>query len=409
MPSISGQKTTAASSTRASAGSSRLVQRDRRSGGGRAGRGRPAPLARQRQHAAAGQPGLRRSAGRGRITGANGGREVRHPAPYGTGAGSRRGVGEPPVGRGGRAWSTPHLWAGMADGSTRPTHSSGQNRARRCGRRPSMVGFARRCPGRRSPAGRAAARRQEAEAGLRQFEPALAHQQRLQPRPERVQVQHVGRRIGSCSARQLRRAPVRALLLLRRSRRPAVPCRDPSARAGRCRCAPACEAILVQYTGATVTPRSAAARRRRSGRSGTASVIAGIGQQALEVRAGVAMAASSAEICTRCALPSPAESCTRHSRSRCGLSPMVSVSIADDGPSVEAVGQVMPVQADGHGASDIAGNEVAPSDRWLEPRPEVPDGDFPAADGAQERTRTFTTLRPLAPEASASTNSATWA
>src|SRR3546814_5505370 len=30
-------------------------------------------------------------------------------------------------------------------------------------------------------------------------------------------------------------------------------------------------------------------------------------------------------------------------------------------------------------------------------------------NGAQERTRTFTTLRPLAPEASASTNSATWA
>jgi hypothetical protein len=30
-------------------------------------------------------------------------------------------------------------------------------------------------------------------------------------------------------------------------------------------------------------------------------------------------------------------------------------------------------------------------------------------DGAQEKTRTSTTLRPLAPEASASTNSATWA
>ena len=30
-------------------------------------------------------------------------------------------------------------------------------------------------------------------------------------------------------------------------------------------------------------------------------------------------------------------------------------------------------------------------------------------DGAQERTRTFTAVRPLAPEASASTNSATWA
>ena len=32
-----------------------------------------------------------------------------------------------------------------------------------------------------------------------------------------------------------------------------------------------------------------------------------------------------------------------------------------------------------------------------------------AKDGAQERTRTSTPLRALAPEASASTNSATWA
>src|SRR5271163_1669886 len=30
-------------------------------------------------------------------------------------------------------------------------------------------------------------------------------------------------------------------------------------------------------------------------------------------------------------------------------------------------------------------------------------------NGAQERTRTFTAVKPLAPEASASTNSATWA
>jgi hypothetical protein len=34
--------------------------------------------------------------------------------------------------------------------------------------------------------------------------------------------------------------------------------------------------------------------------------------------------------------------------------------------------------------------------------------DFDVA-GAQERTRTFTAVKPLAPEASASTNSATWA
>jgi hypothetical protein len=33
----------------------------------------------------------------------------------------------------------------------------------------------------------------------------------------------------------------------------------------------------------------------------------------------------------------------------------------------------------------------------------------PRDDGAQERTRTFTAVKPLAPEASASTNSTTWA
>src|SRR5918996_2442248 len=35
--------------------------------------------------------------------------------------------------------------------------------------------------------------------------------------------------------------------------------------------------------------------------------------------------------------------------------------------------------------------------------------NVPGRDGAQERTRTSTAFRPLAPEASASTNSATWA
>src|SRR5450756_2750855 len=50
----------------------------------------------------------------------------------------------------------------------------------------------------------------------------------------------------------------------------------------------------------------------------------------------------------------------------------------------------------------------------LLPRSEFVDAGHPAqswawADGAQERTRTFTAVKPLAPEASASTNSATWA
>jgi hypothetical protein len=35
--------------------------------------------------------------------------------------------------------------------------------------------------------------------------------------------------------------------------------------------------------------------------------------------------------------------------------------------------------------------------------------DLGKGNGAQERTRTFTAVKPLAPEASASTNSATWA
>ena len=41
----------------------------------------------------------------------------------------------------------------------------------------------------------------------------------------------------------------------------------------------------------------------------------------------------------------------------------------------------------------------------------APNGSGRASkhNGAQERTRTFTAVKPLAPEASASTNSATWA
>ena len=38
-----------------------------------------------------------------------------------------------------------------------------------------------------------------------------------------------------------------------------------------------------------------------------------------------------------------------------------------------------------------------------------PSGSHTLLNGAQERTRTFTAVKPLAPEASASTNSATWA
>src|SRR5262249_8639360 len=42
-------------------------------------------------------------------------------------------------------------------------------------------------------------------------------------------------------------------------------------------------------------------------------------------------------------------------------------------------------------------------------RPRKASGGRTQENGAQERTRTFTAVKPLAPEASASTNSATWA
>jgi len=47
-----------------------------------------------------------------------------------------------------------------------------------------------------------------------QVQPALALEQRLQLGPERVQVQHIARRIGALLGRRSGRAPVAGLLLL---------------------------------------------------------------------------------------------------------------------------------------------------------------------------------------------------
>src|SRR3954471_24648059 len=52
---------------------------------------------------------------------------------------------------------------------------------------------------------------------------------------------------------------------------------------------------------------------------------------------------------------------------------------------------------------------VRPSGWRIRNRSEPAATENHRSDGAQERTRTSTTLRSLAPEASASTNSATWA
>ena len=58
------------------------------------------------------------------------------------------------------------------------------------------------------------ARRQERKTGFRQAKPALTHQKRLQPRPQRMQIQHVRRGISELLGRELGSSPIGGLLLL---------------------------------------------------------------------------------------------------------------------------------------------------------------------------------------------------
>ena len=99
-------------------------------------------------------------------------------------------------------------------------------------------------------------------------------------------------------------------------------------------------AIFVQRTGATVMPRlccSTATSNRAKCISFTMT-----GSASRRLRFGQSKPCPPSDggtSCTRCACPSPAESCTRHSRSRCGLSPIVSVSTATTGPSAKPSGR----------------------------------------------------------------------
>ena len=108
------------------------------------------------------------------------------------------------------------------------------------------------------------------------------------------------------------------------------------------------------YRGAPECPGGAAAPPRRSGRNASAWCSFRVGQQFFQIRAIVAAAAQRGQECNlhqmRVAVAG-AESCTRQSRSRCGFSPMVSVSTATTGPRSKSVGQVVAMQ----GQSDPAG------------------------------------------------------
>ena len=92
-------------------------------------------------------------------------------------------------------------------------------------------------------------------------------------------------------------------------------------------------AILVQRVGPTVIPRlcwSTATSKRAKCISLTTP-----GSPIIRVRLGQSKPRpprARGISCTRWACPSPPESCTRQSRSRCGFSPIVSVSTATTGP-----------------------------------------------------------------------------
>ena len=209
----------------------------------------------------------------------------------------------------------------------------------------------------------AGARRQEAEGGLGQLGAALALQHGVELGLQGVQMQHVGGGIGQLLVGQPVGAPVGGLLLLgqvdaqqlrQRSFRPAAVGEGADQLGG--------DLGAVDRLAADAE-RMLDARRCRSGRNGRASAPP-------DRPAGPRAAARQhgpRGICTRWALPSPAESCTRHSRSRWGLSPIVSVSMATAGPSDRPAGR-------------------SPRCRLMA----ILGSASQAAHGAQEKTRTST-------------------
>ena len=74
----------------------------------------------------------------------------------------------------------------------------------------------------------------------------FACEHRVEARPQRMQMEHVAGRVAQLRLGQLARTPVRTLLAPCPARCPAPRARDPSGRAGRCRCATSREAIFVQ-------------------------------------------------------------------------------------------------------------------------------------------------------------------
>ena len=278
-----------------------------------------------------------------------------HPPPGGDQL--RRGrVGRRRAHRGRR-----QLWAKMSI-SPQPARSSGA----RCGRKSKQA--------------RASSR------------PPLARQPRVQRRAQPVQVEHVRGGIVDLRRAQLGRAPVARLLLLgdvdvQQLARP-----DPSARAGRYRCAPAARrswcsrpARPAPRSGCSSTAMSNRPKWNSFSRAGSASSRARFGASACPAR--------SAPGARRRRRPRAAPGTAGRAP---GCSPMVSVSTATTGPRSSPSGRSPSMQVVRHVAL-----------LRCVPRPRISGAGLARGVGARERTRTSTTVKSLAPEASASTNSAT--
>ena len=167
-------------------------------------------------------------------------------------------------------------------------------------------------------------RRQEGEAGLGMLQPTVADEPRHELVAQRMQVQHVGSGIFELRLRQTFPPPNRRIAAAWRCRCRGAPSDCPSGRAGRCRSASAARRSWCRTRANRSRRRCETARRCRSGHSERSS--GGTDRSAL--RRGWAPRVWPAAILMTSAVPSPGESWTTQSRSRRGIRPSVSVSIA---------------------------------------------------------------------------------
>ena len=141
-----------------------------------------------------------------------------------------------------------------------------------------------------------------------------------------MKVEHVGGGIGDLRLGQRLGAPIRGLLLLRQVDAQQARAPGPSGRACRYRCGSVATRSWCNRAAPAMTPNALTAPRCRSAHNGRSSDH----RDRPAAASGWARRSGRARIWTTSAEPSPGDNCTTQSRSRCGLRPSVSVSIATD-------------------------------------------------------------------------------